>query len=107
MPFGKATQVSVQRPMSDQCNDFRCEDFARCKESMPSLSVGTAGFEPATPCTPSKCASRAALRSEIQFKIQNEKGKIGDGQSNITRGHYSRTHTNFTNNSSRNFLISI
>ena len=27
--------------------------------------VGTAGFEPATPCTPSKCASRAAPRPEI------------------------------------------
>ena len=31
--------------------------------------VGTAGFEPATPCTPSKCASRAALRSEDCLNI--------------------------------------
>ena len=33
--------------------------------------VGTAGFEPATPCTPSKCASRAAPRPEEKSRSLN------------------------------------
>ena len=31
--------------------------------------VGMAGFEPTTPCTPSKCASQAALRSDKPLQM--------------------------------------
>jgi hypothetical protein len=55
------------------CNpakQWRDSQFGNELNSLRSLSsaeleVGTAGFEPATPCTPSKCASRAAPRPEI------------------------------------------
>src|SRR2546422_3666474 len=83
----RAREGSDPRALVERRNDLKrlVARTARCKddetgkaESVPhersflKWLVGTAGFEPATPCTPSKCASRAALRSGVRYQESAE-----------------------------------
>ncbi len=47
----------IMRPCGRLCGRYRDFAIGGSRKSLKTL-VGTAGFEPATPCTPSKCATR-------------------------------------------------
>lgn len=45
------------------------ERRVKSEENLEKKIIGTAGFEPATPRTPSVCASQAALRPDEEAEV--------------------------------------
>ena len=68
--------------------------ITRHSSRLEQFLVGTAGFEPATPCTPSKCATRLRYVPEIRaFTLKY--GLNGTNSTLASSGNYCQDSTEF------------
>ena len=68
--------------------------ITRHSSHLQQFLVGTAGFEPATPCTPSKCATRLRYVPQIRaFTLKY--GLNGTNSTLASSGNYCQDSTEF------------